>query len=192
MTGDWQVGEGPLREGVRAGDAEAVRAWVARDHPCAEMLAAATIDASASQAEPLAAAWEATVDAVVAGTVTDLRAGLLDNVIGALGSAGALDPPSPAASPYYPAGHRWAGWWPAPPPLWPDNTPGRDLVLRAVRQLNLGLRVALVLQDAAGLAPHRAAQIMGIPVEKHAAVLDAARRGFMRYLDEGMGADAAA
>jgi DNA-directed RNA polymerase specialized sigma24 family protein len=65
-------------------------------------------------------------------------------------------------------------------------------VLRAVRQLNLGLRVALVLQDAAGLAPHRAAQIMGIPVEKHAAVLDAARRGFMRYLDEGMGADAAA
>jgi hypothetical protein len=122
------------------------------------------------------------------GAALGRRALVLLRVIDTLEAAGQLDPtpvgPVPVAGPYLPDGDRWAGWWAREPVDWPAATaPGRDAVVRALRRLPLGLRVVLVLRDAAGLGAAEAAQVTGTSREQLDVLLESARIGFVEYLD---------
>jgi hypothetical protein len=150
----------------------------------------------------LAAAWAATLAEIADDTGPDatagqaggspagsaLRATLLLHVVDAVEAAGRLDDaptePVPFPGPYLTGDDRWAGWWQVEPTGWPaGRRPERSEVIAALRRLPLGLRVLLVLRDAAGLGPEAAADIIGTSADQAEVLLESARLGFVGHLD---------
>jgi hypothetical protein len=128
--------------------------------------------------------------AAVAGAVRGALLGQLVMVLAErqLLDAGPTQAPQPPA--FLPADDRWAGWWAEEPPEWAPDAALPPRVTGALRQVPLGLRVLLVLRDAAMISPREAEPIVNVPGYGQAALLDEAREVYVSALDARLTAEA--
>jgi DNA-directed RNA polymerase specialized sigma24 family protein len=180
-----------LSKRIRAGDRDAVRAVLARDHPVAVLFASALADEGSDPGPLVEDAWAGWLEDVAEGKVEErLRAALLVRV-----AAGLQIKPRPDEA-YQPeqlgtftaTGDRWEGWWDRPPATWPpDVVPQPDHVVAAVRDLPAGLRAILVLRDVAELSAEEVADIVPEARYMQDTALEQARDGYLVELDRVMG-----
>jgi hypothetical protein len=157
-----------------------------RNYRYTELLSrAASADSSITGVED---AWIAAAGDVVAGTnANDFRRDLLGRIIDILDRRNLLDQvePDPPPGPSFVGDNdRWAGWWAEDPIVWPASMQF-DLseIVTAIRRVPLGLRVMLVLRDAAGLDDMGVNSIVHGVEGRQAALLDVAREQYVAGLD---------
>ena len=175
------------------GDAAAVDALLTRDYPATDLLARSAAAAGADVAECVALAWERFIgDFAVRSSTDGARGALLEQVVTVLDERQLLDAtPVPAPKPpaFLASDDRWAGWWEDNPPEWPpDAALSWPHVIGALRQVSLGLRVLLVLRDAAAISPEEAEPIVNVPGSRQAALLDEARQAYVAAIDDQLAA----
>jgi DNA-directed RNA polymerase specialized sigma24 family protein len=156
------------------------------DRRVAELLAAAA--AKAGRADGVVASASERTLREVEATASGFRAALCRNVIDVLDEREHLDDAAPAQAPaartFLPSTDRWAGWVQSEPTPWPVGTEiSRDDVLHALRRVPVGLRVLLVLRDAAGLAAEEAAPVVHRDAAQQRALLHRAREWYVEAMD---------
>jgi len=171
------------------GTAGVVDELLTRDYPATDLLARAAAAAGADVAECVALAWERFIgDAVGVASADGKRGAVLGQVVTVLDEREALDvAPVPVLKPpaFLASGDRWAGWWEEDPPDWaPGAALLRPHVLAALRKVSVGLRVLLVLRDAAGISPEEAEPIVNVPGSGQNRLLDRGRQAFVAALDD--------
>lgn len=178
-------------ERIRSGDVSGVDELLRRHYAAAELLASTAVAAGSDPAESVAVAWEQLIRDAAAGAVAGgVRGALLERVIAVLDKRGLLDSaevPPPPRRPFLPADDRWAGWWDDEhePEPWPSGTVlSRALVMRALRRVPVGLRVLLILRDAAGISGAEAEPTVHVPAAQQGALLDAGREAYLAAVDD--------
>lgn len=171
------------------GGAPGIDALLTRDYPVVDLLARAAAAAGADVAECVALAWERFMSGAAARSAAAGPPGaLLGQVIAVLDERQLLDAapvPEPKAPAFLPSDDRWAGWWEEDPPEWPPDVElGWPQVIGALRRVPLGLRVLLVLRDAAGLSPDEAEPIVNVRGSGQASLLDEARQAYVAAIDD--------
>ncbi|HEV2371966.1 MAG TPA: zf-HC2 domain-containing protein [Streptosporangiaceae bacterium] len=171
-----------VRARIRGGDASAADDLLARDHGVADLLARAAAGTGTDTAGTTGLAWERLLADARTGAVTaSLRAALLGRVVTVLIEQGHLDRTELPSRPFFmPPGDRWAGWWLDDHAAWPPGTVlTHGQVLTALRRVPVGLRVLLVLRDAAGLSADETEPVVPRSAAQQAASLDRARATYL-------------
>lgn len=173
---------------IRRGEASALAEAVQRHYAIGDLLArVAAVDADPRDC--LARAWRSLIAEVVRQEITGaLRPALLERVVAEVHGQNRLDPgrgDTRTPGPFQPDGDRWEGWWVSDQVPWPaDVRFNPELLLWALRQMPVELRILLVLRDVAGLSSVEAAPIAGVLAPLQTAMLDAAREAYVLALDE--------
>jgi hypothetical protein len=172
---------------IRGGDASVLGDLLARDHAVADLLARAAAH-SGVPGDSVARAWELLIGDIIEGTVAGgLRAALLERVIAVLDERALLDTvvvETAPRGPFLPPDDPWAGWWAEDPATWPgENRLTAGIVSRALRQVPVGLRVLLVLRDAAGISAAAAEPIVHRDPHQQGPLLEMAREAYVTALD---------